>query len=321
MQVTAELSDGDLLARLKNFEDHFVERKSVGDSKDWLKTAVAFANSAPNGYPCVLYLGVRDSGEIETPQANLDKLQKSFNETMKRAFPPLPYFTKIISDDGKQALAAIVLGSELRPHFTGLAYVRKGSETREASEQEFDALIAQRNSKAARILQWKDKNITVFVGTGDSEIPWPNSTVLVDCDQFYVTIQAVPHEPPSSFPLSKVEINRDNLRSRLQLEISDHNRNEWDAQLERETRQLVGHTMTRDGQQLLQCFLKQGKIECARQFIQEISLNVQNEQMDIAVKNGIAYREQENVGLRETYYKVNSERVAGLKKVLPELLR
>jgi predicted HTH transcriptional regulator len=91
MQITASLSDADLLARLKNFEDHFVERKTSGDKKrDWLKTVVAFANSAPNGYPCVLYLGVKDNGEIEMPQVNLDGLQKSFNQEMKNAYPPVP---------------------------------------------------------------------------------------------------------------------------------------------------------------------------------------------------------------------------------------
>lgn len=42
----------------------------VKDDKDWKKTAVAFANSVPVGLPAVLYIGVRDNGEIETPQRN-----------------------------------------------------------------------------------------------------------------------------------------------------------------------------------------------------------------------------------------------------------
>jgi hypothetical protein len=42
---------------------------------------------------------------------------------------------------------------------------------------------------------------------------------VVNCDQFYVTLLASPTGVPVSFPLSDVEINRDNLRSRLQLEI------------------------------------------------------------------------------------------------------
>ena len=40
-----DLSDQEILSRLTNFEDAFVERKSTGDMQDLLKTAVAFANS------------------------------------------------------------------------------------------------------------------------------------------------------------------------------------------------------------------------------------------------------------------------------------
>ena len=57
-----EMTETDLIGRLRNFEDHFVERKTGGDNKDWLKTAIAFANSAPNNFPCVLYIGVKNDG-------------------------------------------------------------------------------------------------------------------------------------------------------------------------------------------------------------------------------------------------------------------
>ena len=58
-----EPTDEELLSRLKNFEDQFVERKTASDSKDWVKTAVAFANSAVEGLPCVLFIGAKDAGE------------------------------------------------------------------------------------------------------------------------------------------------------------------------------------------------------------------------------------------------------------------
>jgi Putative DNA-binding domain len=317
MQITTSLNEADLLARLKNFEDHFVERKSSGDKKkDWVKTAVAFANSAPNGYPCVLYLGVKDNGEIET-EVNLDTLQKTFNQEMKNAYPPVPYLTKIIADGGRQALAVIVLGSELRPHFAGLAYVRKGSESIDASEQQFEGLIAQRNSKTARILQFKGKNITVLVRTENSEIPWSNSTTLVDCDQFYVTIQQVPHEPPSSFPLSRVEINFDNVRKRLQLEISDPNRNPWEVVLDRSARQVLNNMMTNGGRMLLSRLLMQGELDCQQQFMPEFSIDVQYEQMQIAVHNGLVRLESRG---RVTFYVINPEYLSVLKRVLPEFV-
>src|SRR6202041_473226 len=129
MQITVELNESDLLARMRNFEDHLVERKTVKDERDWKKPAVAFANSVPVGLPAVLYLGVRDTGEIEAPQQNLDEAQKKFNRQMGRVYPRIAYVPKIIAENGRQALALIIPGSDLRPHFAGLSYVRRGSES------------------------------------------------------------------------------------------------------------------------------------------------------------------------------------------------
>jgi predicted HTH transcriptional regulator len=220
-----ELNETDLLALMKSGEDHFVERKVVSDHKDWKKTAVAFANSVPVGLPAVLFIGVRDNGEIETPPKDLDEAQKRFTTIMQKVYPRIFYVTKTISENGKQALAVIIPGSELRPHFAGLSYVRRGSQSDPASEQQFAELIAQRNSKTARILAWKDKAITVMqhakqhAGIGFNEMRWDEGTIVVDCDQFSVTLLKSPTGVPESFPLRDVEINHDNLRRRLQLEI------------------------------------------------------------------------------------------------------
>ena len=84
-----EISDHDLLLRLRSFEDAFVERKTSADSKDWLKTIVAFANTAPVGYPAVLFIGVKDDGTPEGNQVNLDSLQKTLSEHVAKAYPPI----------------------------------------------------------------------------------------------------------------------------------------------------------------------------------------------------------------------------------------
>jgi hypothetical protein len=320
MKITVELNEADLLARMRNFEDHLVERKVVKDERDWKKTAVAFANSVPVGLPAVLYIGVRDTGEIETPQHNLDEVEKKFNRHMEKVYPRIAYVPKIVTDNGRQALAIVIPGSELRPQFAGLSYVRRGSESLESSEEQFSELIAQRNHKTALLLQSKGKGVTVFIRTGDSEIPWPTSTVLVGCNQFYVTLKKFDHEPPHSFPLSRVEINFDNLRNTLQLEISDPNRNAWNVQLERQVHQIVSFEMTHEGQIVLNYLLTVGKAEFGRQLVQEVSLETQNKQMAIAVKRGLIRCEQDSKRLH-TFYVVNPEFAGALKKVLPEVLK
>jgi predicted HTH transcriptional regulator len=216
-----ELKDEELLLRLKNFEDNFVERKTSGDSKDWLKTIVAFANSTPVGYPAVLYIGVKNDGTPEEKPVNLDSLQKTFGEKIGEAYPTIYCLTKILNVEGKQILAVIVPGSADRPHFAGQAYVRKGSKSIVASEAQFEELIASRNSKAYEILKWKGKPITVdsmrvehthMMGAVASSSEY----TVVDCNQFFVTLAT------SSFqkcaPLRRVDISFDQKANRLKLE-------------------------------------------------------------------------------------------------------
>jgi hypothetical protein len=219
-----DMSDADLLARLRNFEDNFVERKTSNDTKDILKTIVGFANSAPIGYPAILYLGVRDSGEIETPQINLDSIQKAVNKELQKTYPRIPCIQKVVAYEQRQAVAVVIYGSENRPHFSGPSFIRSGSETLEASDQEFNELIAMRNSKVSRILEFKGKTISVTnIARGTThgmESNWGGTITVHYCDQFYVTL-ASGSEPSNrqSFPLSDVEISFDNAQVRLLLRV------------------------------------------------------------------------------------------------------
>jgi predicted HTH transcriptional regulator len=90
------LGDEDLLLRLTATEDSFVERKTWADSSDWLKTAVAFANSCPIGYPGVLFIGVRNDGTPEGIKQgqNLETSQKKLTDKIKEACHPSILFPK-----------------------------------------------------------------------------------------------------------------------------------------------------------------------------------------------------------------------------------
>jgi predicted HTH transcriptional regulator len=202
---------------LTNYEDHFVERKTCGDAKDWLKTVVAFANSAPIGYPAVLYIGVRDGGAIEDG-VNLDSLQKSFAKKMADAYPPIYYMTKVLLKDGRQFLAVIVPGSDQRPHFAGPSYVRVGSETRIASETQFQNLIAQRQSKAYEILKWKGTPISLVYGDDPQRLLFqPGHVILEDCNQFYLTYSIDGQR--TSVSLVNVDLSFEDTWNCLKLEI------------------------------------------------------------------------------------------------------
>jgi hypothetical protein len=228
------LTDADIMLRLTAFEDSFVERKTAGDSKDWLKTVVAFANSTPVGDPSFLFIGVRNDGSIEG-NANLDSLQRTLSEKLSVAYPPIYVVTKILQCDGKQFLVVIVPGSANRPHFAGQAFVRDGSQSVPSSAEQFDTLIAERNSKVREIRKWVGKQITVQrpttpetqhshlvavygLGTSGGKL----MGTIVDCNQFYVTVASVTRAGfQISFPLSTIEINFDHNDRCLELRLRE----------------------------------------------------------------------------------------------------
>jgi len=219
-----EMSDADLLARLSNFEDQFVERKTVADLNDSLKTVVAFANSAPIGMPCILYIGVKDDGQFEDKQHNFDSVQKTLNRLLQKTCPRAAYFPKLMTNGINTALAVIVPGSELRPHFSGPSYIRRGSETLEASQSQFDSLVAMRSGKVYRLLQYVGKQVSVtnmsLLGNGTFvRGNWSTVPTIVDCNEFWVTLQS-PGATPLCFGLRDVELRFDHPRDRLLLEIT-----------------------------------------------------------------------------------------------------
>ncbi len=115
-QLAVELTDADLLSRLANTEDNFVERKRFSDDREWLRTAVGFANSCPVDFPGILFVGVYDNGQPEMPRVptNLDSLQKTLSERLKEAWPPIYYLTKTLRKDGSEFLGVLVPGSRAR---------------------------------------------------------------------------------------------------------------------------------------------------------------------------------------------------------------
>jgi len=78
----AIVTEEDLLRKVSDTENNFIERKTAKDHDGWLKTAVAFANSCPVGQPGILYVNVDNSGEVIPQPADYDfeKLQKSISK-------------------------------------------------------------------------------------------------------------------------------------------------------------------------------------------------------------------------------------------------
>lgn len=218
-----ELGDDDILRRLINTEDSTVERKTAADYRDCRKTAVAFSNSLPVGNPGIIFVGVRDDGTPEQNN-NLDSLQKKLSEELNRIYPPIYPQIKVMKTDRRELLAVIVRGSENRPHFAGPAYVRDGTQSVNASEEQFRRLIAQRNSKAHELLKWRGQKISIWQPTA-AGVPYNPSTgssfeaTVVDCNPFFVTLQTDPSNVPFSHTLNSIDIGFDHQRKRFEIRL------------------------------------------------------------------------------------------------------
>lgn len=199
------VSEGDLLRKLTDTENNFIERKTAKDTGGWLKTAVAFANSCPVGQPGILYVGVTDKGEVVKHSDNLETIQKNVSATIRKAWPPIYFVSHILKVNGLEFIAVIIYGSPSRPHFSGPAYVRVGPETRDASEQEYDKLIAHRSSKCRALQQLIGHKILWCYR--DNQNYEAGAVTLVDCNQFWVSVKGENYE--KHFPLDWVVFSRD----------------------------------------------------------------------------------------------------------------
>jgi len=198
MPLSPELipSDADLIERLTITEDQFTERKGQKDRGGWIRTIVAFANSAPMGYPAVLFVGVNDDGSIQSG-LKVDDTMKSLSATIaESAWPPIYILPRTLSHSGLECIAVLVPGSELRPHFAGRSYVRVGTETKDASEAQFKELVASHLSKARMLLGWKGRRVRVIDMRPEISQMYSEGQrqgyehTVVDCNAHFVTISA-----------------------------------------------------------------------------------------------------------------------------------
>lgn len=210
----------ELVDRLSRFEDNFTERKPDGTPPREIRaTIVAFANCLPEGRSGVLFIGVKDNGKIQGV-ANPDSLQKTIRDICENnCYPPIKYRCEVLPKDGKQVLAIEVLYSDNKPHFSGPAFVRRGSENVNASEEQFQELVLTRLSKTRELLKWKDRLVSVET-RGRSPYTFAWDYKIEEVTAHWVKIFEIPTGRHSSEELEKVSLATDEGRRRLKLIIA-----------------------------------------------------------------------------------------------------
>lgn len=218
MNPVHTLSNEALLLKLQSDEHDFVERKPLGQPGDWLQVAVAFANSAPIGWPAVLFIGANDKGEPQMKLEDLKRHSDSLVARLKQVYPTIYYDARPVHVGDRACLAVIIPGSSSRPHFAGQAYVRTGDQVEVASEQQFAELIASHSSKARMILEWKGREISLMdrhPQTSDSY--HSGRTTVSGCNSHFATFKTGDGAESRLFSesLTRIELDFDHKYERL----------------------------------------------------------------------------------------------------------
>jgi hypothetical protein len=216
--LAESLSPERLISKLRSGEDAFVERKSKSQKGDWLQVAVAFANSTPIGYPAVLFVGASDEGLLQATGTDsgkalsvvLEEWQKSINDVLNQAYPPIYRHLVSIQEGEKGCVAVVIPGSEHRPHFAGKSYVRKGPSVIEASEEQFEALIAERKNIVYELRKLIGKEVLIehFL-TNHTGSQGRLHAVIVDCNQHFLSYRFGTPESQKALPISRIAISFD----------------------------------------------------------------------------------------------------------------
>jgi Putative DNA-binding domain len=191
-----------LQARLTDTEDHLTERKLEGvGASEFKRAIVAFANSTPPENTGALFIGVGPNGDIQGV-GNADKLQRTLRKLAEQeCYPPINIHCEVLKDGyGKEVVAVEIPYSTSRPHFGGSAWVRKGSESVEASAEEYRRLLLSQDDKRRHLLNNHDKLWTLEFQSKNPGEAWslrdPTARGRIDCrveevTAFYVRLRDV----------------------------------------------------------------------------------------------------------------------------------
>jgi hypothetical protein len=225
------MTDDELRQRLNDHEDNFVERKPAGaNAQELRQTLSAFSNTLALDRVGILFVGISDKTGAVVGVPDTDSEQKRVRKAAEACYPPIRSFeSRVLEVSGLRVVAVMVRGSDERPHFTGLAFVRVGSESVNASADQLDELIASRNDKARAILRMRGLTVSLESRGRRLDDPRPLADVRyrakgegkidfcdAHCVRFTVHAEGLPGWSIVE-PLERVEVSYDTTRSRPSL--------------------------------------------------------------------------------------------------------
>jgi predicted HTH transcriptional regulator len=221
------MSPDQLRALLVAPEDALLERKPGSvNSQELRQTLVAFANSVPDGREAVLLIGLSDDGKVQGVEKP-DGMQKLVRLICERVcYPPIKHQIEVLTEQDKAIVAVVIPPSTQRPHFSGPAYMRQGSESVAANEKAYEELIASRHDKCRVLLGWRNNVVSVLEDGYrlDQQRAVPNWRSLRECwvrtcDAHMVRLQDIGTGNNLTVSLTQVVLGYDEERYRNQLTV------------------------------------------------------------------------------------------------------
>lgn len=218
-------------------EDSLSEKKVESDLKDLLKTLVAFANSVAPGDTAKIFIGEKDDGTVQGV-TNAESINQRVAKEAEKIYPPVYYRTEVYERDGKQCLRVEIKHNGQAPHFGGPAWVRQGSQTVKATEEIYQQMVDQRQSKVRVLLQCLNKDVTVegterpetmrldgnIAGFNQEWSVGEHQATIVFVNGHWVTFKvhtSATARAEMSEPLEKVLLSWDNQRGRPKVVIKN----------------------------------------------------------------------------------------------------
>jgi Putative DNA-binding domain len=219
-------------------EDSLREKKVESDLKDLLKTLVAFANSVAPGDTAKIFIGEKDDGTVQGV-TNAESINRAVAKDADRIYPPIYYQTEVYEREGKQCVLVTIKHNGQAPHFGGPAWARQGSRTVVATEDIYQQMVDQRQSKVRTLMQWLNKDVTVEgtqkpkpirleeIVSAFNQDEWSvglHQATLVAVNGHWITLSvhtSATARAEMSEPLEKVWLSWDNQRGRPKVVIQN----------------------------------------------------------------------------------------------------
>ena len=184
----------------------------------------------PEGREAVLYIGIHDkTGEV-IGVGNTDAAQKRIRDACHGdCYPPIDYVCEVLSVDERKIVAIVIPASGSKPHFSGPAYMRVGSESPKASSQQYEELILSRVDKPREILKHQREVFTVIgiayrLGSNepmsDSAYRETRECRLTSCTGHLASFEDISSGLQFSEPLAHVTVTYDHARHRPKLLVT-----------------------------------------------------------------------------------------------------